>query len=53
MVGHLRQEMLTMKPDLAFIEADTMGSLMEVTLFPVRMGAVLIGLGVSLALEKR
>jgi predicted permease len=44
MVGHLRQEMLAMEPDLVFIEADTMPMLIEVTLLPVRMGAVLIGL---------
>jgi predicted permease len=44
MVGHLRQEMLSMEPDLVFTEADTMPSLIEVTLLPVRMGAALIGL---------
>jgi predicted permease len=44
MVGHLRQDMLDMDPDLVFTEADTMPSLIDVTLIPVRMGAVLIGL---------
>jgi putative ABC transport system permease protein len=41
-VGHLRREASSMEPDL-ILEADTMSSLIRVTLLPVRMGAVLIG----------
>jgi predicted permease len=44
MVDRLRREMLAMDPNLVFTESDTMPALIEVTLIPVRMGAVLIGL---------
>jgi predicted permease len=44
LVDRLRREMLTLEPDLVFTESDTMRSLIGVTLLPVRMGAVLIGL---------
>jgi predicted permease len=42
-VSTLRQEMLSMDPDLIFLEADTMPNVNAVTLLPVRMGAVLVG----------
>jgi predicted permease len=52
-VQNLRQEMLSMDPDLIFLEADTMRSMIQVSLLPVRMGAVLVGvfglLGMMLA----
>jgi putative ABC transport system permease protein len=35
--------MLSMDPDLIFLEADTMPNVNAVTLLPVRMGAVLVG----------
>jgi putative ABC transport system permease protein len=44
MVGVLRRELLELDADLMFIDADAMTKLIEVTLLPVRMGAVLIGL---------
>jgi putative ABC transport system permease protein len=44
MVGSLRREFLELDSDLMFIDADAMPKLIEVTLLPVRMGAVLIGL---------
>jgi len=44
LVGSLRREFLALDSDLMFIDADAMPKLIEVTLLPVRMGAVLIGL---------
>jgi predicted permease len=43
MVGRLRKELLAMEPNLIFLEANPMTKIIEVTLLPVSLGAVLIG----------
>jgi predicted permease len=43
MVGMIREEMLALQPNTAFFEAKTMAENVGVMLFPVRAGAVLLG----------
>jgi predicted permease len=43
-VATLRQEMLAMDPNLVFLEANTLPALTRITLIPIEMGAVLMGL---------
>jgi putative ABC transport system permease protein len=44
MVGMIREEMLTLQPNTAFFETKTMAENVGVMLFPVRAGAVLLGI---------
>jgi putative ABC transport system permease protein len=46
----VRRELLSMEPSLAFFESGTMRQNLAITLFPVRMGAVLLGVFGGLAL---
>jgi predicted permease len=46
----VRRELLSMEPSLAFFEARTMRQNLAITLFPVRMGALLLGVFGGLAL---
>jgi ABC-type antimicrobial peptide transport system permease subunit len=46
----VRRELLTLDSSLAFFEARTMGQNLAITLFPVRAGAVLLGVFGGLAL---
>jgi predicted permease len=43
MVGMIREQMLALQPDSVFFEAKTMAENVGVMLFPVRAGAVLLG----------
>jgi putative ABC transport system permease protein len=43
-IAALRQEMLALDPNLVFLEANTLSALMRITLIPIEMGAVLMGL---------
>lgn len=49
-VENLRREMLAMDPNLVFMEADTLRSIAAVTLLPVRLGALLVGVFGALGL---
>jgi predicted permease len=46
----VRRELLSMEPSLAFFESRTMRQNLAITLFPVRMGALLLGVFGGLAL---
>ncbi len=50
MVETVRQEMMALEPDVVFLEAKTMAENMELTTFPIRMGAMLLGVFGLLAL---
>ena len=44
LLGALRQELLALEPELLFLDNQTMAAQVDATLFPVRAGAVLVGL---------
>lgn len=50
LVGDLRRLALELDPELAFTETTTLAGFMDVTLYPVRMGATLLGAFSLLAL---
>jgi predicted permease len=50
LVQGMRRELTSMEPDLVFLEMQPMESAIAVTLFPARMGAVVLGTASAIAL---